>query len=326
MEKCRNCGASAVGPDGRCTVCHSVTSMTASPSTPAEAEQPGVTRDLDRFAAPVIPMPEQTASMHNRPVLLGAIGLVTLLALGGLGLVIARSGASDQGTEQPDLSISREESDAGDAGDDHDPLGIGLDFRNLPNCTGEFVVMLATAGRADEYSAKLAVAASGLPEAHYLQASDSCDAFLDRDPDTGELIYNAYLGPFRDAADACAALDSIPSDKAWVRELSHPSKERALCMCNDDAVALPELGGPGMPDPAVHLPTRRHIAQVQWVLYLRGLNDRDSIYGNATARLSQQVGDFQQAVGLPRNGVVGAATWRALQADYCPASAYLKDR
>lgn len=206
------------------------------------------------------------------------------------------------------------------------PLAISADYVNQP-CTGEYVVMLATEDESAAYESHLGAAVAGVPGARYLRGADSCEAFVKRGPSTGELVYNAYLGPFPTLAEACVALSKLSSPTAWTRQLSYPSPDRSPCICETPAAALPVIGGSDGAGSASSLPVRRAIAQVQWILYEMGINpSRDAIYGNYTAEFDRQVRVFQVRQGLvdraSDGGRIGEQTWAALRNEYCGNPAY----
>lgn len=206
---------------------------------------------------------------------------------------------------------------------DSPPFLLNAKFENQP-CTDEYVVLLASADDDASYVSELSAGIKGVPGAKFLRAADSCSAFIRRDPIEGDLIYNAYAGPYDSLPNACAALDSIPNDLAWVRKLANPAKEKELCMCLTDHSVLPAIGAPGVD--VKSLPARRLISQVQWILFNLGLNDRDRVFGNYQRAFVDQVRAFQGSVGLPQGGLLGSATWERLQATYCGDDQFLKHR
>lgn len=230
-------------------------------------------------------------------------------------------------TDTPTASASPVDTPSSTAGPaEVSPLAIEADFVNQP-CSGEFIVMLATEDSPDAYASHLGAAVAGVPQARYLRGADSCQAFVKRGPSTGELVYNAYLGPFPTLAGACAALSTLSSETAWTRQLSYPSPDRTPCICETASEALPVIGGSDGVTSASSLPVRRAIAQVQWILYEMGINpSRDAIYGHYTAEFDRQVRVFQVQQGLvdraADGGRIGPQTWTALRDEYCGNPAY----
>ena len=234
---------------------------------------------------------------------------------------------TDTETETATASASPVDTPSSTAGPaEVSPLAIEADFVNQP-CSGEFIVMLATEDSPDAYASHLGAAVAGVPNARYLRGADSCQAFVKRGPATGELVYDAYLGPFATLAGACAALSTLSSETAWTRQLSYPSPDRTPCICETASEALPVIGGSDGVTSASSLPVRRVIAQVQWILYEMGINpSRDAIYGHYTAEFDRQVRLFQVQQGLvdraADGGRIGPQTWTALRDEYCGNPAY----
>lgn len=199
------------------------------------------------------------------------------------------------------------------------PFSLGIPFRNVP-CTGEYVVMLGTAGSRDIYVSKLSSAIEGVPSAKLLRGEDSCDAFIDRDPVSGDQIYNAYTGPYATLDQACSALASLPSERAWIRELSNPSKQRELCTCPSIGSSTPTLR-PGTD--VSSLPVRRAVNDVQWALFSVGILAKDDVNGTLGDNFFRAVGDYQYQQNLSTTGEVDPQTWSAVLDDYCPPGRYV---
>jgi hypothetical protein len=205
------------------------------------------------------------------------------------------------------------------------PFDIDAELVNQP-CTGEVVVMLATASVPANYADKLGQAIEGVPDVAVLRASDSCDAFQETNPDSGAPIYNAYLGPFPTAADACEVIGTLDSQSAWVRELANPSQERELCFCEESVDGLPVLGPESDLDALV---TRRLIGQVQWALYLDGQLPKEAVFrtlGQYTAEFAGAVTTFQREALVEENGSVTRETWERLLDEFCDTDYYDVER
>jgi len=205
------------------------------------------------------------------------------------------------------------------------PFSVDAAFVNQP-CTGEVIVMLATAGVADNYAAKLGNAVGGVSDAKVLRASDSCEAFQRTHPESGQPIYNAYVGPFATVSEACQAIDGLDSATAWVRELANPSQERELCFCESSADALTRVG----PETDLtSLAVRRLIGQVQWGLYLFGLIPKEGVfqsYGQRTPDFVAALQEFQSQVLLTPDGVITGETWERLLDEFCETEVYDVER
>lgn len=205
------------------------------------------------------------------------------------------------------------------------PFDVDAELVNLP-CTGEVIVMLATASVPANYADKLGKAIEGVPDAAVLRASDSCDAFQETNPDSGAPIYNAYLGPFATAADACEVISTLDSPSAWVRKLANPSQERELCFCEESIDGLPVLGPESDLGSVV---TRRLIGQVQWALYLDGQLPKDAVFttlGQYTPEFANAVTTFQREVLVEQNGSVTRETWERLLDEFCDTDYYDVER
>jgi hypothetical protein len=240
----------------------------------------------------------------------------------------AVSGPSDpNGSGEPSDVPVEERTDYVPVPEDPEPLPFDIDAElvNQP-CTGEVVVMLATASVPANYADKLGQAIEGVPDAAVLRASDSCDAFQETNPDSGAPIYNAYLGPFPTAADACEVIGTLDSQSAWVRELANPSQERELCFCEESVDGLPVLGPESDLDALV---TRRLIGQVQWALYLDGQLPKEAVFrtlGQYTAEFAGAVTTFQREALVEENGSVTRETWERLLDEFCDTDYYDVER
>lgn len=230
-------------------------------------------------------------------------------------------------TRTPSNPESPVESEAPSESGEPDPLPfkVAADFINQP-CNGEVVVMLATAGVSDRYADKLGKAVDGVTGAKVLRASDSCEAFEDTHPESGQAIYNAYLGPFATVPEACQMIATLDSPTAWVRKLTNPSQERELCFCEQSVDALPVIG----PDTDTEsLDVRRLIGQVQWGLYLMGVIGKEDVfttYGSYTSDFMSSLEEFQAEVAIDESGSVDSPTWEELQTRFCDTTEFDKER
>jgi hypothetical protein len=278
------------------------------------------------IAAPSTPPERQRRSLA--PVL--AVLVVLALVGGGFaawrvlgdddegspgGTATERSSEPTEGPSLPDDSES--------VPDDVEPLPFEIDAElvNQP-CTGEVIVMLATASVPANYADKLGNAIEGVPGAAVLRASDSCDAFQETNPDSGAPIYNAYLGPYETAADACEVISTLDSPTAWVRKLANPSQERELCFCEETIDGLPVVGPASDLDA---LETRRLIGQVQWALYLDGQIPKEAVfrsYGQYTPEFQSALRTLQGEVLVEQTGSVTRETWERLLDEFCDTDYY----
>ena len=322
----------------------------AQPQRPQESTSPGNPLDTPQPAPFSRPVPQRGGTLYRRPrptvaLLVGAALLAVLIGI-AIPLALLRSDDGDAGATQtsggpvnraepsPNPEVAAPESElsapppspssSSETPPPPAPLGIPATYENQP-CTGEFVVMLATADKPALYESKLRDAIRGISNAKYLRGDESCDAFLARAPRTRDFIYNAYIGPFSSLQSACNELSQIPTELAWVRRLDSPSPSRSLCMCAESAATLPLVGGQDGADPS-ELSTRRAIMQVQWLFYLMGRNSRDTVFGTYTKAFDEQVRAYQSDVGLVSDptlgGRIGTQTWTALKDEFCGNPTY----
>lgn len=308
-------------------------------TAPAQPALAPVTEAADAVVVPPGPPPPSPPPARTRRRRTPVLAVVVALALVGGGLVAWRVLGGEDGTERTPVAVDRETSGTPDPseGPSEDPTGeptgdpeplpfeVDADFVNQP-CTGEVIVMLATAGVADNYASKLGNAVEGVPDAKVLRASDSCAAFQRTHPESGQPIYNAYLGPFATVPEACQAIEGLDSATAWVRELANPSQERELCFCESSVDALPMIG----PDSDLtSLAVRRLIGQVQWGLYLFGLIPKEGVfqsYGQRTPDFVAALEDFQSQVLVEPDGVIAQETWERLLDEFCETEVYDVER
>lgn len=304
------------------------TSPAQPPLAPAPSTEPAAPVALSPGPAPVAPGRSRRA--RRTPLL----AVVVVLALVGGGLAAWRLlGDDPSGTDAsaavdptgPSQPSTDEPTDGSTSGPAPLPFEVDAEFVNQ-SCTGEVIVMLATAGVVDNYAAKLGNAVEGVPDAKVLRASDSCAGFQSTHPESGQPIYNAYLGPFATVLEACQAIEGLDSATAWVRELANPSQERELCFCESSADALPTIG----PETDLaSLDVRRLVGQVQWALYLFGLIPKEGVfqsYGRRTPDFVAALGDFQSQVLLDSDGVIAQETWERLLDEFCETEVYDVER
>lgn len=122
-----------------------------------------------------------------------------------------------------------------------DPLGLDAPLVNLPDCTGEAVLVVAVGLTAPPLSSALAnLPADEREQVRYLQTSRSCDARWTAEDATLEPAWVAYLGP-GNKQDLC--VDRMTADHRGdnVTFLKDGSEVRAECLCEvpiDDAPVL----------------------------------------------------------------------------------------
>jgi len=317
------------------------------PDASTEPAQPPAPADLTVLGDPPPDVAVPAASPPERTSWAPLVAVLVVLALVGGGIAAWRvlgdgdegapgDSASDRTSEATDATSDpsepsddstatpvEERTDYVPVPDDPEPLPFDIDAElvNQP-CTGEVVIMLATASVVANYASKLGQAIEGVPDAAVLRASDSCDAFQETNPDSGAPIYNAYLGPFPTAADACEVIKTLDSPTAWVRRLANPSQERELCFCEESIDGLPVIGPESDLDA---IGTRRLIGQVQWALYLDGQIPKDSVFqsfGQYTPEFVDALRTLQGEVLVEPTGSVTRETWERLVDEFCDTDYY----
>ncbi|MDP2775916.1 MAG: hypothetical protein Q8O61_20345, partial [Nocardioides sp.] len=151
---------------------------------------------------------------------------------------------------------------------------------------------------------------------------DSCDAFQQTNPDSGAPIYNAYLGPYESAAEACEVISTLERPTAWVRRLANPSQERELCFCEETIDGLPVVGPASDLD---DLETRRLIGQVQWALHLDGQLPKEAVFrtfGQYSPEFQGALRTWQGEVLVEQTGSVTRESWERLLDEFCDTDYY----
>ena len=200
-------------------------------------------------------------------------------------------------------------------------LDIAMTYDNVACEPGRYIVMVTTVHAERLYESVLSRVARDVPNARYLRGDLACEVFLDADPRTGEHIYNACVGPFDSREAACRALDSVPVEWAWVRELKNPSKQRWGCFCLPSA-DLRENGAPGVH--TTHLVDRRGCIVRRGERLQLGYWEKSRTFGNWGGEFADALASYQADVRLDATGMLDTATWQALTADYCPATNFLR--
>lgn len=318
---CTSCGA-ATGGRRFCTSC-GTDLADVGPGAPAPTtQQPAVAPDA-------WPVPTPRARGHRR----GRVALVVALALvasGGLGAGavwllgdrdettrVAQTGSNpepapevDQGDEVATESASPVETSPEPSPTDDavaDPLGLGSELVNQ-QCTGEYLVMLASSGDPTEWIPTLAPALRAAPDASYLVTDESCGSFV-QDID-GQRIYAAYVGPFPDLEGACGALASTGVAGGYARHLDLAVTSRSVCSCLDTA-QRPRLSRALDAEPIV-FERQLAVSDVQVLLDRAGLNTQRAYGGSFGPSTQGWVRELQRGAGLRASGVVDGATWAEL--------------
>lgn len=157
-----------------------------------------------------------------------AIGLVLLLALGGLLWVLLVHRPADQSTSDSGFAASPsgagqsvDDGPTGPAGsndseadpapeyaepDPSQPVGdLGLTTAiSKPACDGQYVTFVGSVVTPGSYSDGIQRVLDRHPGSSYLLSENTCSSLRPRMPD-GSSIYSVYLGPFGTQEEACAA-------------------------------------------------------------------------------------------------------------------------
>jgi peptidoglycan hydrolase-like protein with peptidoglycan-binding domain len=236
-------------------------------------------------------------------VLVGALAVGTELFRDGTdGSDAAPQAVPTNATEQPSASPT------GVTPDDTGQLPVTAPFANQ-ECSGQFLVILASSGSPSEYVSTLEAALAVVPDAKYLRTDQSCSTF-NQEVD-GHPIYAAYAGPFDDVASACAARQATGVPASYVRQLGTDRSGREFCACLRDAADLPRLGIANAYEPSYS--EELLVVEIQPMLYQAG-----AVGGHFQEMTRSMVREFQSANGLTVDGWVGPQTWAALQGAACP--------
>jgi hypothetical protein len=195
-----------------------------------------------------------------------------------------------------------------------DPLDLGRAFENQ-GCTGDWLVILASTGEPRDYRSTLLPPLSSQPDSRYLRTDQSCSSFTQQAD--GNPIYAAYLGPFADQAEACAAREPTFIGDAYVRVLDAVVPSRDLCSCLEPPSALPVLDSTNASEPTTVV--QYYVTDIQVMLVRAGFNPGNAIGGHYLELTTAMVTGFQESLGLPPTGTTDAQTWDALQ-DYCSSA------
>jgi hypothetical protein len=186
---------------------------------------------------------------------------------------------------------------------------LGVPQRDIA-CSSGYIVQLASELDQPRFKARVAaLKAAGQVPAGALAADStrSCRLFTSQ---VNTLVL--YAGPFRSRYDGCAARLNGPAD-AFIKGANAGSAgEFVSCLCPWSATALPRYATVGQQGVWV--------GELQRMLGNRldvDVADLTGNWGRFTAGTQAAVRKFQQAAGLPGNGVVDTRTWRALQSAGC---------
>jgi len=185
-------------------------------------------------------------------------------------------------------------------------------------CGSGYIVQVASELDPAAFTARVAAlrAAGTLPaDSKWTETSASCGIFTNQ-----ANVLVLYAGPFATVADACPARLASPAD-AFVKA-ADPAAVGSFraCLCPAAAGSLVPITGVGQQG--------AWVGELQRVLgagldyNVGSINADPSVgdpgrWGTYTAETAAAVGRFQSDHGLPATRQVDAATWSALQTDWC---------
>lgn len=108
------------------------------------------------------------------------------------------------------------------------PGDLAIDGRPMqrPPCTGGYITILASSVGGSATAGSIGSLLASYPGSEYLRTDQTCASL--RASVDGQPIYVVYLGPFGDAADACAARAQGP-EGAYPRRLSDEPDAGVTC-------------------------------------------------------------------------------------------------
>lgn len=196
-----------------------------------------------------------------------------------------------------------------------DPLGVGVDQRNL-SCGSGYIVVLtsSTAGSGAETVRSGLDRFPGAPDRHYLDPRSSCDN-LSRLTNKVNLPMFPYAGPYDSPVAACDARMAHFDTTTYVIGMGVGDRTATYCACSYDASVLPPLSA------ARDNPPRGDdvfwTLELQYMLYDAGFNPTREIGGSFNARTVAAVQRLQHARGYADTGSMGQESWSALKARVC---------
>nr|WP_246416306.1 peptidoglycan-binding domain-containing protein [Nocardioides luti] len=193
---------------------------------------------------------------------------------------------------------------------DADPLGLGVPFRDLPDCTGASILVIGFG----ESRAPLAAAIqdNAGADVSYLRTADSCAAVYGRETQPAP-TYVAYLGPYDSPSEACAQRMTPAHRGDNVTRLRASSRIHVQCICELPTETFPELAVGRPQDAATQIWTRA----LQTTLDDIGRNPTHHINGVYDQRTADLVRTFQSFRDVADTGVTDTDTWQLIRTRAC---------
>ncbi|MGH3457953.1 peptidoglycan-binding domain-containing protein [Aeromicrobium sp.] len=234
-------------------------------------------------------------------VVAGLLGIVTVLLVGAAFVVTRSTGTESPAPETAAEKTAAPETTAPEAAAQPaapKPKTAGP-LANL-ECDDTFIVEIA---RSDPPFGKSTVqdAVRRTDGAKYLKADASCSTYAA----AGKSLV-AYVGPFDTLAEACKARRETQTVTSAPHRMNADQIGRSYCHCEIDPPTLQLSDGTDG-----DVTTLMAVAEVQQMLKVLGYFEppvEGLPYG---PRTSTGVREFQLRVGLPTNGNVNRATWKA---------------
>jgi hypothetical protein len=182
-----------------------------------------------------------------------------------------------------------------------DPLNLGVTLVEQ-RCTGDFLLVTAVG----DFGSALAPGTTPYDgHAHYLKISDSCPTAW-RPHGTVTAGYAAYLGPYGNGGEACAARVRLRG--AFVTRLHEGNQQATQCLCYLSEASLPRFT-PGM---AIGVDDGVYARALEDLLTsMKLLPDTYHYSGRFDPPLVAAVKKVQADATLPRTGVTDLHTWQS---------------
>ncbi|MEV7429576.1 hypothetical protein AB0N29_08140 [Nocardioides sp. NPDC092400] len=192
-----------------------------------------------------------------------------------------------------------------------DPLHLGVPQVDQA-CTGEALLVVAVG---DTPTALRGAVADHGTDVRYLRVDDSCDTEWSLDEERPTPTWAAYLGPYDDLAEPCAARMTLDHKGDGVTVLTPGTDDLVRCVCVLPTTGMPQLTLGGPLDPELGI----------WVRALQGmLVDLDPTrfpeervtgrYDEATAARMEPLQAYHD---IEPGSPVDESSWRAVRDRVC---------